>query len=158
MSVAWHRREAEAGVAEMVMSKTDPQKQLATRKIQRETRARVEASGLVGHVSRESAPTWAKVDRRALSPRRGGRGDQEVFRGQLQHNGTLGFTSHSKEKARERAKAKELEERVAKDKARANCPDLVSIHPGDRHLAACRTGTRTVTRQRWSHCVQRCGI
>ena len=49
----------------------DPQRHLATRKQQRDTRARVEASGLVahagcaeGHTSRESAPTWEKVDRR----------------------------------------------------------------------------------------------
>ena len=50
-SVASHRREAEAeaeaGVKEKMMSKTDPQKHLATRKLQRERRARVEASSLV---------------------------------------------------------------------------------------------------------------
>ena len=67
------------------MNKTDPQKHLAKRKQQRETRARVEASGLVGHagdaeghISRESAKTWAKVDHRTPSPLRGRRGDQEV--------------------------------------------------------------------------------
>ena len=82
------RGEAEAGVAERMMSKTDPQWHLATRNQQRERRARVEASGLVahagcaeGHTSRERAPTWEKVDRRIPSPPRGLRGDQEVFPG-----------------------------------------------------------------------------
>ena len=124
--MAQHRAEAEAeaGVAEKMMSKTDSQE--------------LEASGQVahagcaeGHIFRESAPTWAKVD--------GHRGDQD--------NGTLGFLSQTKENAKERAKAKENKERATKEKERANCPDLVSIHPGDRHLATCRTGTRTVTRQ-----------
>ena len=73
------------------MSKTDPLlRHPATRKLQRETRARVEASDLVahagcaeGHTSRESAPTWAKVGRRVPSLRRGRRGDQEVFQDRL---------------------------------------------------------------------------
>ena len=50
------------------------QKHLATRKLGNQTRALGEASGLVGlagcaegHTSRESAPTWAKVDRRTPS-------------------------------------------------------------------------------------------
>ena len=55
--------------------------------------------------------------------------------------------------ARERAKAKEKEERANKEKERANSLDLVSIHFGDRHLATCRIGTRTVTQS-----VQRCGL
>ena len=93
----------------------------------------VKASGLVAHAgcaevdtSRESAPTWAKVDRRIPSPRRGHRGDQEFFQDRLQHNGTLGFFNHTKEK----------EERATKEKERANCLDLVSIHFGNRHLAS----------------------
>ena len=115
--------EAEAGVAEKMMSKTDPLRHLATRRLQRETRARVEASGLVAHAgcaedhtSRESPPTWEKVDRRIPSPRRGRRGDQEVFQDLHQHNGTFGFPSHTKEKARERAKVKEKEEKATKEK------------------------------------------
>ena len=110
------------------------------------------------HTSRESAPTWEKVDRRIRSPRRGRRGDQEVFQDPLQHNGTLGFPSHTKEKARESAKVKEKEEKATKEKEKDNCLDLVSIQLGDRHLATCRIGTRTVTRQSWSHYAQRCGM
>ena len=53
------------------------------------------------HTSRESAPTWEKVDRRIPSKRRGCRGDQEVFQDRPQHNGTLGFPSLTKEKARD---------------------------------------------------------
>ena len=147
------------------MSKTDPLRHLATRRLPRETKARVKASGLVAnagcaedHTSRESAPIWEKVDRRIPSPRRGRRGDQEVFQDRSQHNETLGFPSHTKEKARERAKVKEKEEKATKEKERDNCLDLVSIQLGDRHLATCRIGTRTVTRQSWSHCVQRCGM
>ena len=90
--MAEHRREAEAEarVKEKMMSKTDPHKHLATRKLQRERRARVEASSLVahagcaeGHIPRESAPTWAKVDRRTQSLRRGRRGDQEFVQDQV---------------------------------------------------------------------------
>ena len=72
---------------------------------------------------------------------------QEVFQNRLQHDGTLRFSSHTKEKARKSAKAKEREERATKEKERDNCLDLVSIHVGDRHLATCRAGTRTITRQ-----------
>ena len=141
------------------MSKTDPQKHFATRKLQRQTRVRVEASGLVAHagcveshISRESAPTWANVDRRIPSLRRGHRGDQEVFQGRLQHSGTLGFPSHKKEKARESAKAKEKKERATKEKERANCVGLVSIHLVDRHLITCRTATKAVTRRNGADC------
>ena len=126
--MAEHRREAEAeaeaGVKEKMMSKTDPHKHLATRKLQRERRARVEASSLVahagcaeGHISREGAPTWAKVDRRTQTPRRGPRS----FSDAVQHNGTLGFPSHTKEKARESAKVKEKEEKATKEKERPSC-------------------------------------
>ena len=79
-----------------------------------------------------------KVDRRIPSPRRGRRGDQEVFQDRHQHNGTLGFPSHTKERARERAKEKEKEEKATKEKERENCLDLVSIQLGDRHLATRR--------------------
>ena len=119
------------------MSKIDPVRHLATRGEQRETRARVEANGLVAHAgcaedhtSRESAPTWEKVDRRFPSPRRGRRGDQEVFQDRPQHNGTLGFPSHTKEKARERAKVKEKEEKATEENERDTCPDLVSVQLG----------------------------
>ena len=54
-----------------MMRKTDPLRHFATRRLQRETRARVKASGLVAHAgcaqdhtSRESFPTWENVDRR----------------------------------------------------------------------------------------------
>ena len=63
------------------------------------------------HFQRE-CPNLAKVGRRIPSPRRERRGDHEVFQDRL--------PSHTKE------------ERATKEKERANCLDLVSIHFGDR--------------------------
>ena len=90
-----------------------PTKAPRDQELQRETRARVEASGLVaragcaeGHTSRESAPTWAQVDRRIPSPRRGHRSDHEVFQDRLQDNGTLGFPCHTMENDKGKSKGK----------------------------------------------------
>ena len=66
------------------------------------------------------------------------------FPGPTPAHGTLGFPSHTKNKERERAKVKEKEEKATKEKERDNFLDLVSIQLGDRHLATCRIGTRTV--------------
>ena len=86
-----------------MMSKTDPQRHLATRQLQRESGARGEASGLVAmlDVRRATLPErlhqlGQKVDRRIPSLRRGHRGDQEVFQDRLQ----------LKQKAREKSKGK----------------------------------------------------
>ena len=63
-----------------------------------------------------------------------------------------------KGKGKGKSKGKGKEEKATKEKERDKCLDLVSIQLGDRHLATCRIGTRTVTRQSWSHCVQGCGM
>ena len=135
------------------MSKTDPLRHLATR--------RQAAWWPMLDVRRttlpERVPQLGKR-RTAVSDHHGVDvvATRKFSRTDPQHNGTLGFPSHTKEKARERAKVKEKEEKATKEKDK--CLDLGSIQLGDRHLATCRIGTRTVTRQSWSHCVQRCGM
>ena len=121
------------------MSKTDPQTHLATRKLQRETRARVEASGLVAPCWMCGAPHFQR---------------ESSNLDQLQHNGTPGFPSHTKDNVRERAKAKERGEKGRQRKRKG--PTVLKWWVSTLGTATCRTGTRTVTRQSWSHCAQRC--
>ena len=117
-----------------MMSKTDPLRHLARQgQGSRQAAAWWPMLEVRKATVPESAPTWEKVDRRFPSLRRGRRGDQEFVQDRPQHNGTLGFPSHTKEKARERAKVKEKEEKATKEKERDTCLDLVSIQLEDRH-------------------------
>ena len=55
----------------------------------------------------ERVPQLGKnADRRVPSPRRGHRGDQEVFQDRPQHKGTLGCPSHTRGKGKGKSKGK----------------------------------------------------
>ena len=130
--------EADAGVAEKMMSKTNPPKRPPTRNPGKPTTARVEANGMVGLAEcaeghtcrereRECAPTWAKVDRHIPTLRRGHRGDQGVAKtGPSTMELTLGSPSHTRAKARRRTMAKE--EKGGKGKGKGHLSGL-RAHP-----------------------------
>ena len=153
--VAWHRRaaEAEARVAEKMMSKTDPQRHLATTTLQRETRA----SGLVAHARCAEATLPERVPNlgkkwTAVSHHHGVDivATRKFSRTHSSTVDLLASQAIQRKRQGKEQRQRQKEERATKEKESDNFFLLGEYPPW--------TGTRTVTSQSWSHCVHRCAM